>query len=198
MSAAAQNGHAQLSKIYEYFRSIEFAKAISIPGVEASARFVGSGPDSRVIDFLEAINTGVIGYQKRENELPEKGRVLLQEMDALIEKFLGHSVNIEHDEGDKHVAIELAHRGRQGEQIYLDLDSESAGTRRLLIVLGLAYQALDQVIANPTWVMLVSPHPTTPCSFVELTTLAGERRLQTWAEANQLPDLERNVEPKRR
>lgn len=144
LSAAAQNGHEQLSKIYEYFRSIEFASTISIPGRTASSRFTGDDPDPRVIDFLTAINTGVIGYQKRENELPEKGRVLLQEIDALIEKFLGHSVNIEHDEGDKHVTIELAHRGRQGEQVYLDLDSESAGTRRLLIVLGLAYEALDK------------------------------------------------------
>ena len=32
LSAAAQNGHEQLSKIYAYFKSIEFASTISIPG----------------------------------------------------------------------------------------------------------------------------------------------------------------------
>ena len=144
LSVAAQNSHEQLSKIYEYFRSIEFASTISIPGRTASVRFTRDDPDPRVIDFLTSINTGVIGYQKRENELPEEGRVMQRELFALIEKFVGYPMDIEPDEDDKHVAIELAHRGRQGEQVYLDLDSESAGTRRLLIVLGLVYEALDK------------------------------------------------------
>ena len=144
LSAAAQNGHELLSKIYEYFRSIEFASTISIPGRTASARFTGDGPDPRVIDFLTSINTGVIGYQKRETEIPEKSRAMLREVFASVEKFSVGTIKIEPDEYDKHVAIELAHRSRQGEPVYLDLDSESAGTRRLLIVLGLAYQALDE------------------------------------------------------
>ena len=144
LSAAAQNGHEQLSKIYEYFRSIKFASTISIPGTKASARFAGDDPDARVIDFLASINTGVIGYQKRETDISEKDRAMHREIVATVKKFLGDSVKIESDDDDKHVAIELAHRGRQGESAYLDLDSESAGTRRLLIVLGLAYQALDK------------------------------------------------------
>ena len=144
LSAAAQNGHEQLSKIYEYFRSIEFTSTISIPGIEASARFVGDDPDSRVIDFLASINTGVIGYQKRETEISEKDRSMRRDLFALVEKFLDGSRKFEPEEDDKHVAIELAHRGRKGESVYLNLDSESAGTRRLLIVLSLVYQALDE------------------------------------------------------
>ena len=97
-----------------------------------------------VIDFLTSINTGVIGYKKKEAEIPGKGRAMQREIFAIVEKFSGGSIKIEPDEDDKHIAIELAHRGRQGEPVYLDLDSESAGTRRLLIVLGLAYQALDK------------------------------------------------------
>ena len=42
------------------------------------------------------------------------------------------------------LVIELAHRGRKGEAVYFDLDSESAGTRQLLMVLSLAFQALDK------------------------------------------------------
>ena len=96
-----------------------------------------------MIDFLTSINTGVIGYQKKETEISEESREMFREVDALLEKFTGVTVKTDPDEHDKHGAIELAHRGRQGESVYLDLDSESAGTRRLLIVLGLAYQALD-------------------------------------------------------
>lgn len=144
LSAAAQNGHEQLSIIYEYFKSIAFASTISISGTNVSARFEGDDPDPRVINFLKSINTGVIGYKKKKAEIPEKAQTMLREVFASVEKFSDGTIKIEPDEYDKHVAIELAHRGQQGESVYLDLDSESAGTRRLLIVLGLAYQALDK------------------------------------------------------
>ena len=144
LSAAAQNSHEQLSKIYEYFRSIDFASSISVPGTTASALYTGGDLDQRVIEFLTSINTGVIGYQKRETDISEKDRAMRRDIVAIVEKFSGGAVKIEPDKFDKHVAIELAHRGRQGESVYLDLDSESAGTRRLLIVLSLVYQALDE------------------------------------------------------
>ena len=144
LSAAAQNSHEQLSKIYEYFRSIEFASTISVQGTTASALYTGGDPDQRVIEFLTSINTGVIGYQKRETDISDKDRAMRRDIVAIVEKLSGGTIKIEPDKYDKHVAIELAHRGRQGESVYLDLDSESAGTRRLLIVLSLAYQALDE------------------------------------------------------
>ena len=144
LSAAAQNGHEQLSKIYAYFKSIEFASTISISGTSVSAQFAGDDPDPRVIDFLKSINTGVIGYKKKKAELPEKVQAMLRKVIASVEDSSGGTIKMEPDEYDKHVAIELAHRGQEGESVYFDLDSESAGTRRLLIVLGLAYQALDE------------------------------------------------------
>ena len=144
LSAAAQNSHEQLSKIYEYFRSIDFASSISVPSTTASALYTGNDPDQRVIEFLTSINTGVIGYQKRETDISDKDRAMRRDIVAIVEKLSGGTIKIEPDKYDKHVAIELAHRGRQGESVYLDLDSESAGTRRLLIVLSLAYQALDE------------------------------------------------------
>ncbi len=144
LSAAAQNSHEQLSKIYEYFRSIDFASSISVPGTTASALYTGHDPDQRVIEFLTTINTGVIGYQKRETDLSDKDRAMRRDIVAIVEKLSGGAVKIEPDKFDKDVAIELAHRGRQGESVYLDLASESAGTRRLLLVLGLVYQALDE------------------------------------------------------
>ena len=144
LSAAAQNGHEQLLKIYEYFKSIEIVRSISIPGVEASARFVGDALDSRVINFLASINTGVIGYQKKKTEIPEEARVLTREIKAIFEKFHVSSVKIKPDEEDERVDIELAHRSSKGKSVYFDLDSESAGTRRLLVVLSLVYQALDE------------------------------------------------------
>lgn len=143
LSAAAQNGHEQLSKIYAYFKSVS---TTSIQDGAASARFTRDDPDQRVINFLTSINTGVIGYQKREHDMPEFQEVIrevLASVEASVNKVSDAPIKIEADRHDKHVEIELAHRGQQGESFYLKLNSESAGTRRLLTVLGLAYQALD-------------------------------------------------------
>lgn len=144
LSAAAQNGHGQLSKVYAYFKSVS---TISIQDRAASTRFTRDDPDQRVINFLTLINTGVIGYRKREHDMPEFQEVIrevLASVKASFNKVSDAAIKIEPDKHDKHVEIELAHRGQQGEPFYLGLESESAGTRRLLTVLGLAYQALDE------------------------------------------------------
>ena len=144
LSAAAQNGHEQLLRIYEYFQAMTFSGPISVPGIEASTRFTGDGLDARVIDFLKSINTGVIGYQKKETEISVESRTIRRELRAVFEKIPGVTIKLEPEDEDKFVAIELAHRGRGGESVHLDLDLESAGTRRLLIILGQAFKALDR------------------------------------------------------
>ena len=42
------------------------------------------------------------------------------------------------------MTIELGHRSQEGKPVYLELTLESAGTRRLLLVLSLVYRALDE------------------------------------------------------
>ncbi len=145
LSAAAQNSHEQLSIIYDYFKSIKFASSISIRGVKASSRFRRNELDSRVIQFLTSINTGVIGYQEKKIEYSEKVQDFRKELKTMFEKFSDGFIKTKLEEDDgKYTAIELAHRDRNGEPVYFDLDSESAGTRRLLIVLSLVFQALDE------------------------------------------------------
>ena len=131
LSAAAQNGHKQLSKIYKYFDSI------SISGANASARVVRDEFDSRVIEFLTSIDTGVTGYREKKIEIPEEAHAIRKELKAVFEKLSGDPIRIKPEEEEgKYIAIELAHSNRKGEPVYFDLDSESAGTRRLLIVLS--------------------------------------------------------------
>ncbi len=145
LSAAAQNGHEQLLKVYKYFKSIEIANSISISGANASARVVRDELDSRVIEFLTSIDTGVTGYREKKIEIPEEAQVIRKELKAVFEKLSDGTISIKPEEEEgKYIAIELAHSNRKGEPVYFDLDSESAGTRRLLIVLSLVFQALDE------------------------------------------------------
>ncbi len=144
ISAAAQNGHALLSRIYSYFEDIAFLRSTSVQGTEASLWVKKDGLDDRVIDFLKAINTGVIGYQKKETEVSEESRTIRRELNAVFRRVSGGAIEIPPDEDDKLVEIELAHRGKGGERVHLDLDLESAGTRRLLIILSQAFKAIDE------------------------------------------------------
>ena len=144
LSAAAQNGHALLSRIYKYFQDMEFIGSISVGGFEASSRVKEDGLDGRIIDFLKSINTGVVGYQKKETKLSEETREMRRELTAVIEKFAGDAIRLTMDKEDNLVEIELSHRGKGGEIVHIDLDSESAGTRRLLIVLSQTFKAIDE------------------------------------------------------
>ena len=144
LSTAAQNDHKQLSSVFGYFRSIKGYQNITVPGAIASAQLAEQEVDDRVINFLKKIGTGIIGYRRKETELSEKEQMIRREIFAVVRKLTGTSLDSETDADSKQISIELAHHGREGKKIYLELDRESAGTRRLLIVLGLAFRSLDE------------------------------------------------------
>ncbi len=142
LSSAAQNGHQQLSKVSLYFLMFRV-----VPSGDISDRMVSNllmipnllgrtkELDRRVISFLGEIDTGVIDYRRKESGPLEEYR----ELATTILKEAGFEP-LE----DKRVAIELAHRGRDGEPFYLEMERESAGTRRLLFALDFAFNALDK------------------------------------------------------
>ena len=142
VSAAAQNRHEQLSEVFGYLLSFHGFMGVGVAGPEASAWLVNEDVDSRVIDFLGKIDTGICDYRRRERELPEEMRAFQRELFELVRKR--SSASIEFDTEGKQVPVELGHRSREGQPVYLDLNLESAGTRRLLLVLSLVYRALDE------------------------------------------------------
>ncbi len=143
LSAAAQNGHEQLSRLYKYFQDVQFCYSGSARGMEISSLYRNTGLDSRVIDFLKSIDTGVTGYRERQMEISEESRSLHREIQAVIEKVVGNPVEIT-DSEEKLYKIELSHLGKHGEEVFLDMDLESDGTRRLLVILGPVLKALDK------------------------------------------------------
>ena len=145
LSAAAQNGHEQLSRVFGYFQSIRNAHAIAVPGAAASVLLAGKELDRRVIDFLGKIGTGVVAYRRKETEYADETEAFQRDVLTAMKKRVDMPADLEaFMSGDWRTAIELAHLGRDGEKVYFDLDLESAGTRRLLFVLGFAFQALDE------------------------------------------------------
>lgn len=142
LSAAAQNGHEQLSKVFAYFHSIRTIRDVAVTGTELIVRLREGEPDRRVIALLGRLGTGVVDFRRSEARNSEQFLRLLREItpsgvstDALF-GGLG--------EDAMGTVVELVHRGRDNEPIPLGLDRESAGTRRLLAVMGGVYRALDE------------------------------------------------------
>ena len=144
LSAAAQSGHKQLSKVFGYFRSFRGIGYDDFSGAELSMHMAGKDLGSQVMKFLDKVGTGVVDYRRKEIKISEEILALQQDIYAAIRERLNEHLQVELGLDNKKAVIELAHRGRDGEKVYFDLDLESAGTRRLLLVLGFAFQALDE------------------------------------------------------
>ncbi len=143
VSTAAQNRHAYLSKVVDLFRSIRFVRNVDVPGAAAISKLnEEGGMDGRVIAFLRNAGTGVVNYKRHEVETSETERLIGREVFDLFRRItdLGDELP---DPQDTKVIYELTHRASDGELVPLDLNEESAGTRRLLLVLGEAYRAID-------------------------------------------------------
>ena len=146
LSAAAQNDHTHLSKIYRFFKMIRVIRDVSIPGFVASRKLLDeseNGIDQRVIDYLGAIDIGVVNFRKKKVEVREELENLQRQLVKLFEKFYDEQLGNKNFSDLNYDQIELGHCGTNGDTFYLDLDSESAGTRRLLIMLSHMFYALD-------------------------------------------------------
>lgn len=138
LSTAAQNNHEQMSAIFEYFRSLACFMHINT-GREYWRN--QKDIDPRVIGFIGGLDTGICDYRRRETEPSEEELSIRREINTLVERRANVSIDL--SETYKNVTIELAHQTRRGESVFLDLGLESAGTQRLLVMLNLAYRALD-------------------------------------------------------
>lgn len=143
ISAAAQNDHDQLSKIAKFFRSMSIDTTISVGPMTVSSELSEEKVDGRVIEFLARIGTGVTGYRIKKDEVSQEQLAIREKLNSALESvFEGFSkARLAVEKVDS--SIQLSHEGTDGKDLFFDIDSESAGTRRLLIMLGKAFHALD-------------------------------------------------------
>lgn len=144
LSTAIQNDHKQLLAAAEFFQSLRIDRAVSIPGELVSMQLAAKDVDERVIDFLGKIGTGVIAYRRQEKELDIRYLTMQREIYSALQSGGMADENGEIEFSTKEISVELAHRGSGGDSVFLNLNRESAGTRRLLMLLGRIYRALDR------------------------------------------------------
>ena len=143
LSCAAQNDHEEAIKVYSYIRDIYIGSHISVPGEEVKAHIKKGDVDKRVISFLERIRTGVVDYRKREESISPESKAFSKGLSDLIKNVLDLDIPLNSADEINMYLIQLGHRGEGKKLRYFDLDRESAGTRRLLVLLGPIFSALD-------------------------------------------------------
>ena len=132
LSAAAQHGHEKLTSVFSYFLNVNGVTGQAISG-RVESNFLSNGElDQRVLNFLGKADTGIVDYRLRVEELAEDERELMSKLSRLGVQT----------PPDRMSSIELAHRGLE-DDVYLELEHESAGTRRLLVILARLFEALD-------------------------------------------------------
>ncbi len=97
----------------------------------------------RVIDFLQKIGTGVVGYRSKKITLEGKSAEMMSEFQTIINKYLQGEDHVLQKSSESY-KLELAHESDEADPVYLSLDMESHGTRRLLIVLNSVFRAIDR------------------------------------------------------
>lgn len=132
LSAAAQNGHEKLTSVHGYFARIGGVIGTAFSGRHA-ATAANHGLDRRALKFLDDTDSGIVGHRVREVTASDSERELLSKLAELGVKTPAERMSL----------LELAHRSASGEEVYFEFERESAGTRRLVVVLAHVFAALD-------------------------------------------------------
>jgi len=144
LSAAAQNDHEVLTPIRGFFASIGHASSNELPPPVLAERLKDKTLQDRAAEFLEKVNTGVVGMRMNEIDTPHEMRTFQKAFTSALQAMGQDSPEIAPDDDDKIKVVELAHKGSGGKHHFLKLDSESAGTKKLLANLPAVFRALDR------------------------------------------------------
>jgi AAA15 family ATPase/GTPase len=133
LSAAAQNGHDELTKVAGYFESMTIGE---LAQKEISSSVLGRKIDERVLKFLTTAGTGVVDYRVTEWDPDVEHREFQEFMVELANK---KSIDLKIDRCN----LQFSHKGADGGAVYFGLHNESEGTRRLIRLLLPVFKALD-------------------------------------------------------
>ena len=143
LSAAASANHAALLPLYQWFsRNLVLAEADSRPFRQAlTTEMLGDETQrDRVLALLQAADLGVTGARKQEPD-----PVMHERLRRAIRILEGTDGEPDSDEGPafEELGVRLVHLGADGEEVELDAEDESLGTRVWFGLIGPVVQALE-------------------------------------------------------
>lgn len=145
IATATQNDHPVLSSLVKQIGSWRFFSKNAVSDQEINQSLGEQGVDSRVLQFLEFVGSGVVDFESVSIEVPEEVRGLHDKLSKVIAQQFGDDVALQGpDEKDRQHKLRLGHRGERGETYFLGLKRESSGTRRVLLMMSRIFKALDE------------------------------------------------------
>lgn len=168
LSAAASANHAALLPLYQWFsRNLVLAEADSRPFRQAlTTEMLGDEAQrGRVLALLQAADLGVTGARKQEPD-----PVMHERLRRAIRILEGTDGDSDSDEGPafEELGVRLVHRGADGEEVELDAEDESLGTRVWFGLIGPVVQALESGLVFLADELDASLHPALATELVRL------------------------------
>ena len=146
LAAAAQNGHEELTRVSKYFQNIAVGELSQYGQTQSLAE---RPMYDRIIRFLRAAGTGVVGYRvenedasQKMGQMDDQFRPNFENIKAALEKMSDLLPELPRRDANMGV-LQLAHPGTGGEPVYFELPQESGGTQRLLRLLVPVFRVLD-------------------------------------------------------
>ncbi|MEO5350272.1 MAG: ATP-binding protein [Magnetococcus sp. YQC-3] len=142
LTTAATNQHEQLMLVRNYFRDNQHILSFALPENPSQLlprkHLENDAKRQRIVHFLAQGDTGIIDLHLKTVPIPEKVREQLRKE---MEKLPGNTTQ---DIPKELEELELGHRGKFEQPIFLDLHLESQGTLSLLHIMGPILDALDR------------------------------------------------------
>ncbi|NBW08194.1 MAG: ATP-binding protein [Caulobacteraceae bacterium] len=145
LSTAAQNAHPHLSEVYRFFAEKLFFVSSSF-SVQNTVRGLKGDLDPRIVSFLRMADTGITGARIQKVEPKQIEMLLYKDLSKALLPHLNNMIAGEvvmPDSPTPSQQLSLGHMTQSGEPVYLDFDTESRGTVRLITLLRMALQAID-------------------------------------------------------
>ena len=149
VSVGIQNNHEAFNEIFEFFDSMYISTDIRFATKSLASVFSEHEIDSRSIKFLKLLGTGVVGYEQHQTDIDPATREMITEIEAIFRKQRpegedSSEVPAVFPQDAKEVLIRVAHENEMGDPVYFNVEQESLGTRRLLLMLNKIFQVLDE------------------------------------------------------
>lgn len=145
LSAAMQNNHELLTEIGSFFTRMQDDTSVSVSGEFASQALAENKLDQRAIKILTQLGTGVCDYQISEVDISDEEKKFGLGIAKAFSELLDDSSKLSTDKFPKtRKYVKLGHQNNKNGITFFDFKRESAGTRRLLVILGPIFNALEK------------------------------------------------------
>jgi AAA15 family ATPase/GTPase len=144
ISTAAENNHEQLLELYKFFKNKFIFSFNNFGSLAKSSKYlVDENVKDKIISFIRYADTGIISAKVEQVEEPGFMAEFNKKLNDIVFEQVDEKVKVQVEASFEREKIAFSHRGVNGEEVLLDIKSESRGTIALIKMLGPIFDCLD-------------------------------------------------------